>query len=132
VIHGIGTDIVKISRFSEWHKFSDVRLKKIFHDREIKHFRLLFSKNEKRACEFFASRFAVKEAVFKSVSDLFQIHGLSFLHVGRLITVEKNELNVPKICIHYSGLDLRDVKISVSLTHDGGHAIAFVVVETVK
>ena len=60
---GIGIDIVEIKRFQEKPFEKNINFyKKIFTESEIK-----YCLNKKNSAETFASKFAIKEAVIKSI-----------------------------------------------------------------
>ena len=106
---GIGIDIVNVERF-----------RKIPYEREILFYNRIFTKNEIDYClkfsdpyVHFAGKFAVKEAVKKSMN-----------HVIDLLDIETfHENNKPKVKISN-----QNTQFLVSISHDGDFSIAVVVV----
>ena len=61
---GIGIDIIEINRFTEkLYNENENFYKKIFHDSEIK-----YCLNHKNSSQSFATKFAIKESVIKSIN----------------------------------------------------------------
>ena len=111
---GIGIDIVDIKRFQEKpyetnHKFYE----KIFLKSEIDH-----CLRKKNSSETFASKFAIKEAVIKSIEKQ-----ISFLEIN---TEYKNEKPIVSIS------NDKSLKFLVSVSHEKDFAIAMVIVEKIK
>ena len=88
MIHGIGTDIVKIERISTIYERHGERLARhILMDEEAEAFR-----NERRPARFLAMRFAAKEAIVKAMGTGFA-QGVWLRDAG----VVKNELGRPGV-----------------------------------
>jgi holo-[acyl-carrier protein] synthase len=88
MIHGIGTDIVKIERISAIYERHGERLARhILMDAEAEAF-----PNERRPARFLAMRFAAKEAIVKAMGTGFA-QGVWLRDVG----VVKNELGRPGV-----------------------------------
>jgi len=100
----IGTDIVNISRITLRESF----VQRILTEDEQKE--LYTRKSESRRKEYLAGRFAAKEAIFKATQDP---KWLSY-------AILNQENGKPYVKDH--------PEIQVSLSHDGGYAIAFVLV----
>ncbi|MEA3315779.1 MAG: holo-ACP synthase [Campylobacterota bacterium] len=113
----IGIDIVVISRIKSMReKFKDKFLKKFLNKDEI-----LLIKSDSTAAGFWA----VKEAASKAIGT-----GIGKKCSFKDIIISKNKNNAPKI--KYSKKikkKFKIKKISVSITHDGGFAIAVVVID---
>ena len=130
MILGIGVDIVSIDRFNNWVSFSDKRLARIFHPKEI----ALLKKVDQKA-SFLASRFAVKEACFKALSAssiLLKKNMIPFLSTAPVLFVEHLQGGVPSICIDASWwkeFEDQGIKIHLSLSHEKTDAIAYVIID---
>ncbi|SCW36594.1 holo-[acyl-carrier protein] synthase [Ruminococcaceae bacterium YRB3002] len=118
-----GTDIVDISRIDR----SITRTGDAFINR-------CFTKSEQEYCdslkgsrrmESYAARFAAKEAAGKALGTGIVNDGVSLTD----IEVVRNEGSAPELVLHGRAReiaeDLHIVSISVSLSHDGGFAVAF-------
>lgn len=115
MIRGIGTDIVKISRINEKIvdrilSISEKELYNSFH-------------NENRKKEFAAGRFAVKEALYKSLNISFEFKKIDILkdQNGKPYLSNKTKSYIDNIC--------GKTKIKISISHEKEYAIAFVIVE---
>lgn len=122
MILGIGTDLVQMDRISQAiERFGDRFLLRVFTDREIKN-------APARRTEYFAGRFAAKEAAIKALRpqlDLF--FGLSEIEVGVL------DDGAPTLSFlgraEQRAEDRGVTGAHLSLSHDGGLAVATVVLE---
>ena len=123
-LHGIGTDIIKISRISKSIK------KKSFINRLFNKDEILKCQNTKKSFHCFAKRFAAKEAFSKALGT-----GISKgMHFNQIVVLnEKNgkpfiklfdqtKKKVEKI------LKRKKYKISLSLTDEKSYAVAFVTI----
>lgn len=118
MISGIGVDISLSSRFDG---MEDSLLEKMFTKREIER------APERRRSEYFASRFAAKEAFAKSLGT--GIRGFSLLD----IEVVENEDGKPYFELSSGALEIARGKIfNLSISHDGGLCIAMVTAEYEK
>lgn len=115
MIKGIGTDIVKISRINE------KVVKKILSFSEKKIYDSFQSENRKK--EFAAGRFAVKEALYKSLNISFEFKKIDILkdQNGKPYLSEKTKSYIDEI--------YGKTKIKISISHEKEYAIAFVIVE---
>tara|TARA_Y100000768_G_C23953439_1_gene671464 strand:- start:1354 stop:1713 length:360 start_codon:yes stop_codon:yes gene_type:complete len=109
---GLGTDIIRISRIEKILK-SDKRqrfLNKIFSKEEIS-----LSKKKRCEFEFFAGRFAAKEAIRKAMSskNSSKIKGFK-------------SINIPSQNNGKPFVDIKNFKknIIISISHDGNYATA--------
>ncbi len=125
MIFGIGTDIVAVERFQ---RFIDTGNSAII-DR-------LFTKAERSRCRIrkeaascLAARFAAKEAFLKALGTGLR-DGISWHDME----VSNNALGKPELSFSGKAAELVQVNglfgIHLSLSHDGGSAIAMVVLET--
>lgn len=125
MIFGIGTDISKVSRFEKWVKNEKI-INRFFNSNEIVEF------DEKKLnclCEYYAVRFAAKEAFSKALGTGFV--GLELSDFG----IVKDEQGKPyfifgkktkSVLEKIVGLEY---KVHVSLSHEKEYATAFVVIE---
>lgn len=130
MILGVGVDTVSIARFNHWASFSDKRLARVFHQKEIEMLKTVDQK-----VSFLASRFAVKEAAFKAFSSSFvtlKKNMVPFLSFAPLIFVEHVQGGVPLLSIDASWwkeLESEGIQIHLSLSHEKLNAIAYVIVD---
>ena len=124
-IIGNGVDIVenkRINKLIDDKKF----IKRVFTDKEIR-----FSKNIKNKTNYYAKRFAAKEAFVKALGTGFR-NNINFSD----IEVINNKLGKPKINISKNvrafikkKFKLDKPKIYVSLSDENKHSIAYVILE---
>lgn len=125
MIRGIGIDTVEISRIQT---FLDDRnqalLERLFTSAELQHCR-----RRKQAAACLAARFAAKEALVKALGTGLR-DGLSWVE----IEVVNDLLGKPAMKLLGRTAELVASRgfliIHLSLSHDGGQAIAFVILET--
>jgi len=118
-----GTDIIETSRIKEnIEKFGEKFLNRIYTTEEIKYCE---SKNIQKY-QYYAARFAAKEAVFKAVSEL--LDGKYEIN-WKNIEIQHNETNKPKVV--FVDIDIKDISnIDVSISHIKEYAIATVMLLT--
>lgn len=109
MIRGIGVDIVSNGRFDS---FDEKFLKKIFTTFELE-------EGNKRAnkSEYFASRFALKEAIVKAFGTGFT------LCPALSIEIRERDSGEP-----YATVENRKEKVFVSLSHEKEYSVGFAVV----
>ena len=108
---GIGIDIIEVNRFQEKpFEINKNFYKKIFHDSEID-----YCLNQKNSHQSFATKFAIKESVIKSINK-----PVSFLDI---LTDHENSKPIVKL-IQDSPYDFL-----VSISHEKFYAIAVVISE---
>ena len=112
---GIGIDIIEVSRFRR-KKYEENRnfYKKIFVKSEI-NYCLKF----KNSAERFAGKFAIKEAVIKSIPEKIGLHDIEIIYVNRK----------PRIILKNSLRKKYDFIVSVS--HEKEFAIGIVIAEKI-
>ncbi|MCE5329411.1 holo-ACP synthase [bacterium] len=121
-IFGIGTDIIEVHRVKNAIEKHPRFLEKIYTCKEISYCQ---SKKENKY-QSFASRFAAKEAVAKSLH-----HGLGKYIFFSEIEILNNEFGSPYVVLHGNSHlyflmnDLEDIKITMSSTRD--YAVAYAV-----
>jgi len=126
-IVGNGVDIVDNTRIKKSIK-NDNFIKRIYSNNEIKE-----SKNVKNKVNFFAKRFAAKEAFVKSLGTGFR-NGINF----KDISVKNNNLGKPKLYLNKkiksflsNKLKYKKYKIHLSLSDENKHSIAFVIINKI-
>jgi len=126
MIYGIGVDIAAISRFQTFLENNNEKLlDKLFTTDELE-----MCCKRKEAASSLAARFAAKEAFLKALGTGYR-EGISWHD----IKVVNNSLGKPELSISGKAHQLYEAagiwRILLSLSHDGGNAIAMVVLETV-
>ena len=126
-ILGNGVDIVDNIRIKKSIRNNNF-IKRIYSNDEIKE-----SKNVKNKANFFAKRFAAKEAFVKSLGTGFR-NGINF----KDISVKNNNLGKPKLYLNkkiksFLSQKLRNkkYKIHLSLSDEKRHSIAFVIINKI-
>ena len=124
MISGIGTDIVAIERFQRFiDENNTALLQRIFTGRE----RTLCSARKNSAASF-AARFAAKEAFLKALGIGLR-DGITWHDIEILL----NDLGKPELLLTGRALEIFNTQglgnTFVSLSHDGGNALAMVVLE---
>ncbi|TET36887.1 4'-phosphopantetheinyl transferase superfamily protein [Candidatus Dependentiae bacterium] len=129
MIIGLGIDSIEIERFSHWHRFSNVMLRRIFSEKEI----VYCLQNETTAAERFAARFAAREAFFKAIQTAYPTTHIPFLSICRIISLSNAQNGSPTLLIEWDMLrKLTNNEIStplsalVSITHTRTTATACV------
>ena len=127
-IIGNGVDIIENSRIKKSIKNKDF-LNRIFSKHEIDE-----SKKIKNKVNFFAKRFAAKEAFAKSIGLGFR-KNINF----KDISVKNNSLGKPEIFIDKKvyfyikkQFKLKKFKIFLSLADESKHSIAFVIIDKIR
>ena len=124
MIFGIGTDICKLSRI-ESMKSLDAFAGKILSEKERK---IFSSKDETQKIKFLGLQFAAKEAFVKALGTGFKNHMMP-----NQISVLRNDEGKPIVEFDESTKSfINDLGIKsshVSLSDDGGYAVAFVILE---
>lgn len=131
-MRGLGTDLVSVRRFNNWHKKSTVALQRVFHDIEI----IYCLKDTTRSAERFAVRFAAKEALFKALTQYDSNHKLPFLTLLSCCYVQRHSSGLPimivdwqKLMLFFSIPDKEQPKILLTTSHDDNSAIATILLE---
>ena len=123
MIFGIGTDIVDVSRMKKWVD-SGALIERFFNILECKDF-----KSVSKACEYYANRFAAKEAFSKALGTGLSGFDLKDVFVlndenGRPFVVLEN--SAEKIFKKMCG----NSKIHISLSNEKQFAVAYVIIES--
>ena len=120
---GIGVDIVDITRFAAVLERTPSFVDRIFTSDESQ-----TGEGRRRSAQSLAARFAAKEAVAKV---LVRTHGLQWHHC-EVTTDEHGNPNLRITgTVDEAARSLGISRWHLSLSHDGGHAIAYVVAEGV-
>lgn len=125
MIYGIGTDIVAIGRFQHFLDTGNAAV-----------IERLFTPDERSGCgskkdaaSCLAARFTAKEAFLKALGTGLR-DGISWQDME----VSNNDLGKPELKLSGKAAEIfqarRLIGIHVSLSHDGGNAIAMVVLES--
>lgn len=116
----IGIDIVSIQRIEKlMEKFPQKALERFLSEEEI-----LLVKSPQTAAGFWAAKEAVSKALGCGIGKTCGFHD---------ITISKTKKNAPKIKLTKKLKKKFDIdKVSVSITHDGGFAIAAVMMSLKK
>jgi holo-[acyl-carrier protein] synthase len=124
VIVGIGVDIVDIGRVSGLvDRYKDRFIHRVFTDVEIR-----YAQKSAKMAERLAGRFAVKEAVLKAFGTG-KSQGILWKDVETVRgPMGRPEVNLYGQAVNYMKM-LKGSGILVTITHDGGKAIAFVIIE---
>ena len=125
MIYGIGTDIVAIERFQ---RFVDAGNSAIF-ERLFTPAERSRCENRKDAASCLAARFAAKEAFLKALGTGLR-DGISWQDME----VSNNALGKPELILSGKAAEQFQanglIRAQLSLSHDGGSAIAMVVLES--
>ena len=129
MIFGIGTDIVAIDRFKPWLD-KPALMHRFFSAAEIE----WCISGKGQAAASLAARFAAKEALGKALGTGLRGILLRDIAVGRDVA-GKPLFQLGNSAIdrlnHLVGNSGNDWKIHLSLSHDGGNSMAFVIIEIV-
>ncbi|SUM77232.1 4'-phosphopantetheinyl transferase [Staphylococcus saprophyticus] len=115
MIHGIGVDLIEISRIKNLYKRQSKLVDRILTINEQHKFNQF--NNEQRKMEFLAGRFATKEAFSKALGS-----GLGKTVSFTDIDCVNDEDGKP--CIHYEGYN-----VHVSISHTEHYAMSQVILE---
>ena len=124
MIAGIGVDIVDIARIQALlDRFGERFLRRVYTEAET-----AYAMGGANAAERLAGRFAVKEAVMKALGT-----GKSLGILWRDVETVRGPLGKPVVRLWGQAVKWAKMRgsgaVHVSITHDGGKAIAFVILE---
>ena len=125
MIAGIGIDIVDIGRVEALlSRYGDRFTRRVFTDAES-----AYARRSVKPAERLAGRFAVKEAVLKAFGT-----GKSQGIRWRDVETVRGPMGRPQVVLYGMALNylnkMNADAINVTITHDGGKAVAFVIIET--
>jgi len=123
MIVGIGVDIVDVERVKVLlERYRDRFVQRVFTDAEAE-----YAGRSVREAERLAGRFAVKEAVLKALGT-----GKSQGILWRDVETVRGAMGRPEVLLYGNAnkymKKIGGKDIHVSITHDGGKAVAFVVI----
>jgi holo-[acyl-carrier protein] synthase len=124
MICGIGCDIVEVKRFKHWIGNPSM-IDRFFNDEE----KVKESRTEQSVLEWYAVRFAAKEAFSKALGT-----GIKGFKLADIV-ITKTEEGQPIIGVTGDAKQLLesrfggDCKVNVTLSHEKEYAVAFVVIE---
>ena len=123
MIVGLGIDLCEVRRLRELEeRYGDRFLRRIFTETELGRC------TGRRRHECLAGRFAAKEAALKALGT-----GLSQGIAWRDVELTRGEYQAPALIFHRRAREVFDLLRAkgsrVSITHDGGHAVAVVILE---
>ncbi|MFM8894242.1 MAG: holo-ACP synthase [Actinomycetales bacterium] len=118
---GIGVDIVDVARFATVIERTPRLVDRVFTPAEAQH-----QDGRRRSPQSLAARFAAKEAVAKV---LVRTHGLQWHHCEVICEPDGNPFLRLSGTVAEAALQRGIDRWHLSLSHDGGHAIAYVVAE---
>lgn len=122
MIIGVGVDLVDVKRFTRMISKSTSMIDRLFTSGEARD-----TSGTSRSTESLAARFAAKEAVVKALGD----RGLLRPNDVEVLTFESGR---PGLVLRGELLSISDelgiTNWHVSLAHDGGQAIAYVIAES--
>ena len=124
MIAGIGVDIVDIARIQAMlDRYGERFLARVYTEAET-----AYAMGGANRAERLAGRFAVKEAVMKALGT-----GKSQGILWRDVETLRGHLGKPEVRLHGQAVRWAKLRgggaIHVSITHDGGKAVAFVILE---
>ncbi len=125
MIAGIGIDIVDIERIGAvLSRYGDRFMERVFTDAEA-----AYARKSVKPAERLAGRFAVKEAVLKAFGT-----GKSQGIRWRDVETVRGPMGRPQVVLYGNAIKhlnkIGGHTIHVTITHDGGKAVAFVIIET--
>lgn len=121
MIIGIGIDIVELARIGKQIEAGEGLAKRVLTEAELNQYRSL---TIHRKVEFLAGRFAAKEAVSKAFGT-----GIGKELSFKQIEVLQNELGAPIMKLDAPLLNIKDLRIHLSISHGKEQAIAQVILE---
>jgi len=124
MIAGIGVDIVDIARIQGLlDRYGERFLTRVYTEAET-----AYAMSGANKAERLAGRFAVKEAVMKALGT-----GKSLGILWRDVETVRGRLGKPEVHLHGQAVTRAKSRggdaVHVSITHDGGKAVAFVILE---
>jgi holo-[acyl-carrier protein] synthase len=124
MIAGIGVDIVDIARIQALlDRYGERFLRRVFTEAEA-----AYAMRGANKAERLAGRFAVKESVMKALGTG-KSHGI----LWRDVETVRGRYGKPEVRLHGQAVKISKVRgagaVHASITHDGGKAMAFVILE---
>lgn len=124
MIAGIGVDIVDVARIQALlDRHGERFLRRVYTEAET-----AYAMGAANKAERLAGRFAVKEAVMKALGT-----GKSQGILWKDVETVRGRLGRPEVRLHGQAVKWLKIRgwsvVHVSITHDGGRAVAFVIIE---
>jgi holo-[acyl-carrier protein] synthase len=124
MIAGIGVDIVDIARIQALlDRYGERFLRRVYTEKET-----AYAMGGANRAERLAGRFAVKEAVMKALGT-----GKSLGILWRDVETVRGRMGKPDVHLHGQAVKWAKLRgggaVHVTITHDGGKAVAFVIIE---
>ena len=124
MIAGIGVDTVDVARIQALlDRHGERFLRRVYTEAET-----AYAMGAANKAERLAGRFAVKEAVMKALGT-----GKSQGILWRDVETIRGRLGKPEVHLHGQAVKWLKIRgwnaVHVSITHDGGRAVAFVIIE---
>ena len=124
---GNGVDIVENKRINKAIKNSNF-IKRVFSEKEVK-----LSKNYSNKTNFYAKRFAAKEAFYKALGT-----GIRYGYNFKDVTIKNDKYGKPMIEINskiknmiFKKYKLKRFRLHLSLADEKEHSIAFVILDKI-
>lgn len=127
MIVGVGTDLVKISRFERIAQYPHAQLRRMFDQTELD-----YAYAHAHTAAKLAVRFAAKEAFFKAAAALSaEAKKLTLMRVLSCVGVRHHASGQPYLSINWQelGLNAERYDVLLSLSDDGDYALAYVVIQ---
>lgn len=130
MIVGLGIDSVEIERFTAWHTYPEIQLRKILSAEEIAYCK----QNKLLSAQRFAVRFAAREAFFKAWNSAAPENYIPFLTCCRSLTLTHNTNGAPLLQINWKilGSDTPLFTPLISLTHTTTTATACIFLQNIS
>lgn len=125
MIFGIGCDIVQVSRLEKWVLAEESYIKRFFNEKEI----LSTSATFKRKCEFYAGKFAAKEAFSKALGTGICGFSLKDVYVASNIKGKPEFFVLGEAKKLVENLCGENYKIHISISHEKEYAVAYAIIE---
>ena len=139
MILGIGVDITQISRFISWPEHGTQRLHHVFSEQELEAIKAF---DHQQKVQFFASRFAAKEAFFKAFSSaLVRLkiheqtpHGFDFLFACKHIIIQPGTFDIPQVIVDIAafenklGIKITEFQTDLTISHEKDYSVAVVTI----
>ena len=115
-----GTDIIEVERIKKAILSTPKFKEKIFTSSEISYAE---NKSDVTKYQHYAGRFAAKEAIYKSISDVY-----AHVELGQIEVInDMNNYGRPKVIIHNAEFNklTQNMHIDVSISHIKDYAVAY-------
>lgn len=128
MIYGIGVDLIEIERIERAvQRFGDRFVQRVLGPQELRRFVQRRARSPRRGLTFLATRFAAKEAVSKALGL-----GMRLPMTWQAVEIVNAPGGAPAVLVHGDlarFLEVRRLRLHVSITDERHHAAAFAVAE---